>query len=298
VSVEIGVVLAPQVGGGGEQALAWARQAEDAGLDSVWVADHVLGFPPPQGILEAWTLMAAVAGATSRVGVGAQVLCQSFRNPALLAKMATTLDLVAAGRLRFLVGAGWFQLEYKAFGWPFPQPRDRLAELEETVRICRGMFDAGDQPFSFEGARHSVREAWNTPPPARRIPIGVGGSGDRLLDLIAREADEWNCPAQALPRLDDRLARLDQRLAAHGRQVRRSLQVAFYPDEDVPSMLRFFHPRLGLVGARDRILGRAGELARLGFTGLCCMVGDERGLAALCDLAPSLRELTETASAT
>lgn len=116
--------------------------------------------------------MSALAGVTSRIGIGAQVLCQSFRPPAVLAKMATTLDLVSDGRSRFLVGAGWFEQEYEAFGLPFPSAGARVSELEDTVRICRGMFDAAPEPFDYRGTKHSVREVYNVPPPQRRIPIG------------------------------------------------------------------------------------------------------------------------------
>src|SRR5688500_1226730 len=117
--MRIGVVL-PHVGGDWDQVLEAAQHAEEAGADSVWVVDNVLGFPPERGILEAWTVMSALAAATERVEIGAQVHCQSFRNPALFAKMAATLDRISNGRLRLLMGAGWYESEYTQFGYEFP----------------------------------------------------------------------------------------------------------------------------------------------------------------------------------
>jgi hypothetical protein len=191
---EFGVIL-PQFATTWEDLERFARRAEDAGFDSVWAVDHLIGFPRPEdGILEAWTVMSALAAATSRISIGAQVLCQSFRSPALLAKMATTLDLISGDRLRFLVGAGWLEAEYRAFGYPFPPAGDRVAQLEDTVRICRGMFDAGTEAFSYQGRAHSVSDVTNVPAPNRRIPIGIGAVGDRMLDLVARFGDEWNVP--------------------------------------------------------------------------------------------------------
>jgi alkanesulfonate monooxygenase SsuD/methylene tetrahydromethanopterin reductase-like flavin-dependent oxidoreductase (luciferase family) len=136
--MHVGVVL-PQVNADWDKVLDEARFAEELGVDSVWVIDHVLGFPPPKGILEAWTVMSALAAATTRVQIGAQVLCQSFRNPALLAKMAATLDGISNGRLRLLVGAGWFEQEYRQYGWDFPAPGTRIGELRDTVRILKGL---------------------------------------------------------------------------------------------------------------------------------------------------------------
>lgn len=292
-AMEFGVVL-PQVGGDWERIKRFALLAEDGGLDSVWVVDHLIGFPPQAGIHEAWTIMSALAGVTERVGIGAQVLCQSFRNPALLAKMATTLDLVSGGRLRLLLGAGWLEAEYQAFGYPFPTAGQRVAELEDTIRICRGMFDAQGRAFTHDGQHHRVDEVMNVPPPERRIPVGVGGTGPRMLDLIARLADEWNTPAMALPRYAELRTAVDERLAAQGRQLRRSTQIVFSPgDRTVPDGLQMFKPDHGLRGSRDQMVDRVGELAALGIQGLYGFVAGE---AALEDLAASLPELRAAAS--
>jgi alkanesulfonate monooxygenase SsuD/methylene tetrahydromethanopterin reductase-like flavin-dependent oxidoreductase (luciferase family) len=257
----------------------------------VWAVDHLIGFPRPEdGILEAWTVMSALAAATSRISIGAQVLCQSFRSPALLAKMATTLDLISGDRLRFLVGAGWLEAEYRAFGYPFPPAGDRVAQLEDTVRICRGMFDAGTEAFSYQGRAHSVSDVTNVPAPNRRIPIGIGAVGDRMLDLVARFGDEWNVPAMVLNSYPGRRSVLEGRLGAHGRDVKRSAQVVFNPgNRDLPGWYSMFKPELGLCGSESQMADRAGELAELGITGFYGFVADDKSLDDLADALPALR---------
>ena len=106
--------------------------------------------------------------------------------------MAATLDHVADGRLRMVLGAGWFEAEYQAFGWEFPHPGVRVDQLRDAVRILKGLLNE-DGPFSYEGRHYRVRDAVNLPPPLRRpMPIEVGGTGDRMLRLIAQEADGWS----------------------------------------------------------------------------------------------------------
>lgn len=287
--LEFGVLL-PQLGVEWAQTRRFALRAEEAGFDSVWVADHLLGLPPERGILEAWTIMSAVAAITERVGVGAQVLCQSLRNPGLLAKMATTLDLVSAGRLRFLVGAGWYQDEYEAFGFPFPAAGERVSETEDAMAICRGLFDAGGEAFTHQGVHHTVRRAVNVPPPERRIPIGIGCTGDRMLDLTARLADEWNYPATGLGRYDERRRVFDERVAEHGREVRRSTQIVFAPgDRELEPFYDMFRPDLGIRGSRDQMVQRVGELTEAGLTGFHGFVPDDQALDDLAEALPDLR---------
>lgn len=146
--------------------------------------------------MEAWTILSALAAITRRVGLGAQVFCSSFRQPGVFAKMTTTLDLISEGRARILVGAGWNQAEHAGFGVPFKSAGQRVTDLEEVIDMCRGLWDARGEPFSYNGSSWSLEAGANIPPPQRRIPIGVGGSGRRVIDLTARKADEWNRPAQ------------------------------------------------------------------------------------------------------
>jgi alkanesulfonate monooxygenase SsuD/methylene tetrahydromethanopterin reductase-like flavin-dependent oxidoreductase (luciferase family) len=287
--MEFGVVL-PQLSATWDQTLASARKAEAAGFDSVWVVDHVYGIPPQTGILEAWTVMSALAAATERVGIGAQVLCQSFRNPALLAKMSTTFDLVSGGRLRFLIGAGWYDAEYTAFGYEFPPPGVRVDELEDTVRICKGMWAAGSEPFTYQGKHYRVQDVLNLPPQPRPIPVGIGGQGDRVLDLVAREADEWNCPGAVFHQWAERNAVLEERLVKHGRTVRRSVQSVLRPgDGDFPGRLQFFNPALGIHGSPDQMAQRVCELRDMGIDGFYAIVAGEKGLDGAAEALPGLR---------
>jgi alkanesulfonate monooxygenase SsuD/methylene tetrahydromethanopterin reductase-like flavin-dependent oxidoreductase (luciferase family) len=271
------------------QLRAAATAAEDAGFDSVWVVDHLLASPARAGILEAWTVLPALAATTSRVGLGTLVTCQSFRSPGLLAKMATTVDEIAGGRLRFLIGAGWKREEYDAFGYDFPPPGQRVEQLTEALEVLRGLWDAGEEPFSYRGRHVRVQEALNLPAPRRRIPIGVGGAGPRVVRLTAAVADEWNCPAAALADYD-RLRRLaDDTAAEHGRQLRRTAQIAFAPgDDDAPSVAPF-SPELGLRGSTQQMVDRVGELAAAGVTGLYGMPAGRRAIDAVAAALPELR---------
>lgn len=288
--LEFGLVL-PQMGAGWEDVDRFARRAEEAGFDSLWAVDHLIGFPTPQdGILEAWTIMAAVAATTSRIDIGAQVLCQSFRSPGVLAKMATTLDLVSDGRLRFLIGAGWFEPEYRAFGLPFPSAGERFGQLEDTVHICRKMFDADAGTVTHDGVHHTVAGATNIPAPRRRIPIGIGAVGDRMLDLVARAGDEWNVPAMVLGGYDRRRSVLEERLAVHGREVTRSTQIVFNPgDRPLPELYSMFRPDLGIRGTEAEMVQRTGELVEMGITGFYGFVADDRALDDLAGALPALR---------
>ncbi len=275
--MHVGVVL-PQVGADWDAVLEAARHAEDVGADSVWVVDHVLGFPPHRGILEAWTLMSAVAAATDRVQIGAQVLCQSFRNPALLAKMAATLDRVSNGRLRMLIGTGWFETEYRQFGWEFPAPGVRIGELRDAICILKGLL-ADHDSFTYVGEHYTVREAVNLPLPIQQpLAIEIGGAGDRLLRTVAQMGDGWNSPGAALGVLDNRLAFLASACEARGRSIddlRLSCQIvcAVGDDEAVqhPGMA-MFSPQLGLVGSADDAARRARELIDKGMTDFNCIV--------------------------
>jgi probable F420-dependent oxidoreductase len=197
--------------------LAFARHAEAIGLDSVWVCDHFLSSPPRgpvEGIHEGWTILSALAASTRRMEVGSLVMCNSFRNPALLAKMAVTADAVSEGRLVLGRGAGWYDPEYVAFSYPTDH---RVGRFEEALQIITALL-SGDS-VTFNGRYYRAREAALLPPPQRPIPILVAGKGTRMLRLVARHAAAWNTAWFGRPddRLRRRLADLDEALAAEGR---------------------------------------------------------------------------------
>jgi alkanesulfonate monooxygenase SsuD/methylene tetrahydromethanopterin reductase-like flavin-dependent oxidoreductase (luciferase family) len=289
--MEFGVLLPQFAGATWEKISSTARTAEDAGFDSLWFVDHVYGFPPEGGILEPWTLLSALAPVTRTVGLGAQVFCQSFRSPALMAKMASTLQIVSDGRLHFLIGAGWYEDEYRAFGYEFPPARTRFEQLRDTVRICRGMWESLGAPFTYEGTHYAVDGVVNLPPPSSPISLGVGGVGDRVLDLIASDCDEWNCPASSLHEYPQRKAVLEGRLAKYGRDVRRTQQVVFSPgDGDPPAALQLFNPQLGLVGSVEQMCDRVGQFAEAGVTGLFGMPARRASLDLIAEALPELRK--------
>jgi F420-dependent oxidoreductase-like protein len=189
--VKFGVTL-PQWGATWAEAKDVALLAEDAGFDSVWVADHFLGIGP-EDPLEAWTEMAAVAAITRRIEIGFLVLCNSYRPPSLLAKMAATFDQIAGGRLILGYGAGWFVQEYEAYGYEYPSMRTRLEQLEEGLEILKRMWT--EEAPTFHGVHYHIENARCWPPPVRKPhpPILIGGGGEKiLLKLVARYANVWN----------------------------------------------------------------------------------------------------------
>jgi len=190
-TVKFGVTL-PQFGATWSEVRDLAALADDVGWDTVFVADHFFGVGSDDP-LEAWTEVSAVATVTRRIELGFLVLCNSYRPPALLAKMAATLDHISNGRLLLGYGAGWFIQEYEAYGYDFPDVRTRLAQLEEGLEILTRMWTE-DAP-SFTGRHYRIDGARCRPKPTRQPhpPILIGGGGERvLLRLVAGYAQIWN----------------------------------------------------------------------------------------------------------
>lgn len=196
---------------------AYATHAEGLGLDSLWVCDHLLSGPPgrpAEAIHESWSVVAALAASTTRVELGQLVMCVSFRSPALLAKMAVTTDGISGGRLVLGLGAGWYDPEYLAFGFPTDH---RVARFDEALRVI-GPLLRGERT-TFAGRYHQLHDAELLPPPDRHIPILVAAERPRMLALTARHADAWNTAWHGLPdaRLTQRLAAMRAALAAESR---------------------------------------------------------------------------------
>ena len=170
---------------------AAARQSEALGFDSVWVYDHLLHRfegHPTVGFHEAWTMLTALAASTERVELGTTVLCAGFRNPALLAKMAETLDEVSGGRLILGLGAGWHEPEFDAFGFPFDH---RVSRLEEALQIIGPLLK--DRRVNFTGEYHRAEDCVISPrgPRDEGVPILIAAFAPRMLRLTARHADMW-----------------------------------------------------------------------------------------------------------
>jgi probable F420-dependent oxidoreductase len=250
-----------------------ARAVEVAGLDSIWVADHLIYRDPEGvefGIHESWTILSAVAAVTERVELGTLVLCLSFRDPGVTAKMAATLDVLSDGRLILGLGAGWHDPEYEAFGMPIDHRVGRFEEgLEIIARLLRG------ERVSYEGQWHRTADAVLLPAPTRNIPILIAAKGPRMLDLTARWADAWNTAWYGAPseRLTTSLAAVDAALEAAGRpsgELARTVGIDVV-DRDQPTGPDV-SPR-ALAGDMDELVGALRAYADLGIGHL--MVGLE-----------------------
>jgi F420-dependent oxidoreductase-like protein len=188
----------PGVGPAGvfDKVIEIATTAERAGFSSISLMDHlhqIAGVGPPENyMMEGSTLLAAIAARTEKLTLGLLVGSVTYRNPALAAKITTTLDIISGGRVWHGVGAGWFEQEHKAYGYEFPELKYRFEMLEEHLQIVRAMFTQ-DQP-TFEGKYFRIEEPYNNPKPLRGdIPIVIGGSGERkTLRLVAQYADGCN----------------------------------------------------------------------------------------------------------
>jgi probable F420-dependent oxidoreductase len=215
-----------------------ARRAERLGFDSVWISDHFFldleryGGPPEiYGSVEPFTALAGLAVATERVRLGTLVACAPFRHPAIVAKMATAIDLASGGRFDLGLGAGWYQREFEAFGYRFGTLGERFRRLEETVIAVGALF--GEGPVDLEEGSVRLAGAYNHPRPVQQPgpPVWVGGKGGpRLLRLIARHADGWNVVWRMTPEAyAGHIADLERVCEAEGRDpstVRRSVGLA------------------------------------------------------------------------
>lgn len=168
--------------------------AEDLGFDTAWLSDHLLSTEGTDdgAILEAWTLLAAIAALTSRIRLGILVTSNTFRHPALLAKQAVTVDHVSGGRLILGLGAGWREDEHRRYGLDFPQAPVRVDRLEETVRILHALM--GQKLTTFSGRHYDLDEAPFEPKPIQRprIPILIAAHQPRMIRIAARYADQWD----------------------------------------------------------------------------------------------------------
>ena len=194
--------------------VAQAKEAEEAGFDRVFVMDHFYQLPgigaPQEPMLECYTLLSALAQHTSSVRLSALVTGNTYRNPTLLAKEITTLDHVSGGRATLGIGAGWFELEHNSLGFEFGTFTDRFEKLEEALQIIVPMLRG--ETASLDGKHYQVTDAVNSPPPISRVPIMIGGNGEKkTLRMVAQYADESNLVG--IP--PDQVARKFDALAGH-----------------------------------------------------------------------------------
>jgi F420-dependent oxidoreductase-like protein len=172
-----------------------AQEAEELNYDSIWLFDHFHTVPMPtqEPTFECWTSTAALARDTKRVRIGQMVSCNGYRNPALLAKMASTVDVMSHGRLDFGIGAGWYEQEYRAYGYDYPDGPTRLRQLRDAVQIIRAMWT--QEEGTFEGKFAQIHGAINQPKGVQKphIPLLIGGAGEQVtLKLVAQYGDACN----------------------------------------------------------------------------------------------------------
>jgi F420-dependent oxidoreductase-like protein len=209
----------------GQQLVEWPQmlelwqKADRWGYDSLWNFDHFYPiFVAPEGpCFEAWTTLSALAQATKKARIGTLVNGNTYRHPCVTAKMAATLDHVSGGRLNFGIGAGWFELEHKAFGIDFKTVPQRLRALDEACQIIKGMFT--QEKTTLSGKHYTVTDAFGLPKPVQQPhpPFMIGGTGEKvLLKIVAKHADMWNTGAHA-----DRMKHLIEVIDRHGEAVGR-----------------------------------------------------------------------------
>ena len=169
--------------------------AENLGYDSIWVYDHFHNVPKPakEAVFECWTTIAAISQLTSRIRLGQMVGCNSYRNPGLLAKITSTVDVISGGRLYWGIGAGWYESEYKGYGYEFAKPSDRIGMLRETVEIVKSMWTNAET--TYDGKYYKLLRANCDPKPLQKPnpPVWIGGGGEQLtLRVVAEHADVAN----------------------------------------------------------------------------------------------------------
>jgi len=260
-------------------------RCEALGFDSIWIYDHFITFPATtKACLESWTTLSALAALTRNVGLGQLVTCNSYRYPSVLAKIGATLDVISNGRLNFGIGAGWYKLEYDAYGIPYPKDSVRIAQLREAVQIIKKMWTE-DEP-SFHGQYYTIEKAISNPKPVQKPhpPILIGGEGRKLtLRVVAELADRCNFGGSITPqRYKELVEVLDEHCKKVGRktdQIEKTLIVDYTViaknKTALEEKIRKFKPKGAsksqfiegnLVGTPEQIKSRIEEFIDVGVT--------------------------------
>lgn len=195
MTIKFGAHIEPQLGYDYDIAERIALEAEKDGYDSFWCSDHLFLNDTSEKLncMEAWTLLAALAAKTRKIRLGTLVTCNSYRHPPLLAKIAATVDMISNGRLFFGFGAGWKEIEYNAYGYPFTSVAERLDQMEEAIQIIKLLWT--EEKANFNGKYYEIKDAFSAPKPIQKPhpPILIGGNGERrLLKAVAKYADYCN----------------------------------------------------------------------------------------------------------
>ena len=285
--MDFGIQIEPQFGFSYADIVAIGAAGEQAGFSRLWLSDHLFLGPDAVGTdcLEAWTALAALARDLPTIRMGAMVTCQSYRNPALLAKIAAGIDHLSGGRLEFGIGAGWKEVEYRAYGYEFPAPGVRVDELVDTIEICTRMWT--EEKASYAGKRYRVSEAPCAPKPVQQpLPIWIGGSKPRIFRVAARYAHWMNHTAGDMtpdgvrarqdaldaacrdrkrdPKTLRRSAFLSIVVGASDREVEALVADAAGRSKVTPDAWRSARPS-AIVGTPSAVIARLREYARIGI---------------------------------
>lgn len=264
-----------------------AREAEDIGYDSLWVADHLLNPRKGEqlGALEAWTTITAVATCTRKIKLGHAVLCQAFRYPAVLAKMAATLDEVSNGRFIFSIGAGWFEREFRAYGIPWVKHDELIEQAEEQIRLIKALWT--QDRVDFNGKHYQLAGGVLEPKPVQKPcpSIWYGGNSEKSRQLVAKltDIDCWFISAGSVEEIRQKIADMKSRVG------RRKLEYATYTfviatqiDKEAEELVKKLCPdkpgtvewalKTGLIGSPAKIVERIHELEEAGINHITLML--------------------------
>lgn len=272
-----------------------ARNAEDAGLRSLWVMDHYFqigGIGPPElEMLEAYATLGFAAGHTSTIELGVLVTGVTYRHPGILLKTVTTLDVLSGGRAWLGIGAAWFEEEHRCLGIPHPPVAERFERLEETLQLAHQMF-AGDED-AFVGKHYYLERPLNVPPPVRRPPILVGGGGERkTLRLVAQYADACNIFDMGPERVSAKYDVIDQHCADVGRdpaEISRTVLSRISLSRDGGERLRSGETTLSVAQAVEKL----GGLAEIGTDTVIVGMANDTDEAAYDLVADVVRQVAE-----
>jgi len=277
-----------------------AQEAEGLGYDSVWLFDHFHTVPEPRQevTFECWTSTAALARDTRRVRIGQLVTCNGYRNPALLAKMASTVDVLSHGRLDFGIGAGWYEHEYRAYGYEFSNVPTRLRYLRDAIQVILAMWTQEEAVFA--GNYYQIHGAINQPKGVQRphIPLLIGGGGERMtLKLVAQYADACNLSYVDVTELAHKLSVLKKHCEEIGRSyesIRRTVllmcaiaktdEEAFATTQSLPFRRKIPPekvPEQALVGTPDVIRRRIAAYEQAGAQEIILYMPDAKDLTSV-----------------
>ena len=282
-------VQIPQEGVDFAAVLEHARAAERLGYASVWIPDHlrVVAVPPGSPAYEGWTTLVGVLLGTERVLGGPMVACEAFRNPAWLANAAATLDHMSNGRLILGIGAGWYEGEYRAYGYPWTSGAERIERLAEALEIIKRFWSGSGEGFA--GRYYQAEGTKDSPQPLQdpHPPIWVGGQGPKLLRLVAKYGDAWNAPVLSPEQVAERVETLRKLCEAEDRpMVEVTYEGPVWIDEDgerirariernanAENPTQQTYARTAIAGTPEDVIKRVREYADAGVSHLVCHFG-------------------------